>query len=260
MDFLSFHTLLLLAAAFLAGALNAVAGGGTMFTFPALMFTGIPAIAANATSKLGIWPGSVASVFAYRRELQEYRRYLPLLLPVSLIGGWLGAALLIITPPERFEFLVPWLLLLATALFAYGKQVKQWLSGFRRPKNSPESGTRHLRPLMAVLFHFATAVYGGFFGAGIGILMLAMMEMLGLKNIHGMNGLKTLLGAGIHTSAVLAFLFTGAVVWHAAVILIVGGILGGYLGARAALTLPQTYVRRFVIAVGLASSLYFWRQ
>lgn len=230
-----------------------------MFTFPALMFTGMPAIAANATSKVGIWPAAVASVFAYRKELAEYRRFLPLLLPISLLGGWLGAKLLMITPPERFEFLVPWLLLLATLLFAYGKRVRFWVSGFRFQQDSPQPATRNLKPrIFATLFHFATSVYGGFFGAGIGILMLSMMEMLGLKNIHGMNGLKTMLGATMHTSAVAAFVLTGAVVWDAALILIIGGILGGYLGARAALRLPQRIIRGFVIAVGLATSLYFF--
>ncbi len=290
------HTLLLFTAAFLAGALNAVAGGGTMFTFPALMFTGMPAIAANATSKVGIWPAAMASVFAYRKELVEYRSFLPLLLPISLAGGWLGAKLLMITPPEQFEFLVPWLLLLATFLFAYGKKLAHRIAlllGCAARKGRREEGqeadpalsaneANHLlhssvlqersaqperleiarnrgkQKIVAALFHLATSVYGGFFGAGIGILMLSMMEMLGLKNIHGMNGLKTMLGAAMHTSAVAAFVLTGAVAWDAACILIIGGILGGYLGARAALRLPQHIIRKFVITVGITTSLYFF--
>ncbi len=283
MDILSPHTLLLFIAAILAGALNAVAGGGTMFTFPALMFTGVPATLANATSKVGIWPGAAASVWAYRKELKEYRHYLPLLLPISLLGGWLGAQLLLVTPQEQFEFLVPWLLLLATLLFMYGKQIRVWVSRFficacsgllasamraasralgRREhpvrashaSETPKPGSK----FMAALFHLATSIYGGFFGAGIGILMLSMMEMLGLKNIHAMNGLKTALGAAMHTSAVLAFILSGGVLWPQAMVLVVGSILGGYYGARLALKLPQAYVRWFVIGVGLSTSGYFF--
>jgi len=289
MDILSLDTLLLLIAAILAGALNAVAGGGTMFTFPVLMMTGVPAIVANATSKVGIWPGAAASVFAYRKELREYARYLPLLAPISLVGGWLGAELLLVTPQERFEFLVPWLLLLATVLFAFGRQIRFRLARFfcacsglltsamraafagswqarstdrascSPLSQSPEPETWSLKPkILPTLFHLATSVYGGFFGAGIGILMLSMMEMLGLKNIHGMNGLKTVLGATMHTSAVLAFIVGGGVLWPQACVLVAGSIFGGYFGARLALKMPQHYVRWFVIGVGLSTSVYFF--
>lgn len=256
MDFLTLNALFLFGAAILAGALNAVAGGGTMFTFPVLMMTGVPPIVANATSKVGIWPGAAASVLAYRKELKEYSRYLPLLLPISLVGGWLGAELLMVTPQERFEFLVPWLLLLATVLFAFGKKLAHALARAlgRTAHAEGQEGNR----TVAGLFQFSIAVYGGFFGAGIGILMLSMMEILGLKNIHGMNGLKTVLGAAMHTSAVGAFILSGGVLWPQAAVLVVGSIIGGYYGARLALRLPQTYVRGFVIAVGICTSLYFF--
>ncbi len=258
MDLLSLHTLILLIAAILAGALNAVAGGGTMFTFPALMFTGVPPIAANATSKVGIWPGAVASAIGYRRELAEYKHLLPILLPISLIGGWLGAQLLLTTPKEQFEFLVPWLLLLATGLFAYGKKIAHSLTRlFKQPaRQEGEEGSR----AVAGGLHLFTSIYGGFFGAGIGIFMLSMMEILGLKNIHAMNGLKTVLGAAIHTAAVVAFVGSGMVWWTEVVILIVGSVLGGYYGARLALKLPHTAVRIFVIAVGLSTSGYFFMK
>lgn len=259
MDVLSLNTLFLLASGILAGALNAVAGGGTMFTFPALMMTGVPAVVANATSKVGIWPGAMASVFAYRKELREYAHYLPLLLPISLLGGWLGAQLLLVTPQERFEFLVPWLLLLATALFAFGKQAKAYFVYIMKREIPPAADKEGpARTVVAAVFHLGTSVYGGFFGAGIGILMLSMMEMLGLKNIHGMNGLKTMLGAAMHTSAVLAFIVSGGVLWPQALVLVAGSIFGGYFGARLALKLPQDYIRWFVIAVGVSTSAYFF--
>lgn len=227
-----------------------------MFTFPVLMMTGVPPIAANATSKVGLCPGAMASVLAYRNELKEYARYLPLLLPISLVGGWLGAELLLVTPKEQFEFLVPWLLLLATFLFTFGKKLSHRIALLlgRAAREEGKEGSR----AVAGVFHLGTSVYGGFFGAGIGILMLSMMEMLGLKNIHGMNGLKTVLGAAMHTSAVLAFIFGGSVLWPEATVLIVGSVLGGYYGARLALRLPQDYIRWFVIAVGIGTSAYFF--
>ena len=256
MDILSPNTLLLLIAGLLAGALNAVAGGGTMFTFPALMMTGVPAVAANATSKVGLCPGAFASLFAYRNELKEYAYLLPLLLPISVAGGWLGAELLLVTPKESFEFLVPWLLLLATFLFTFGKNLAHRIALLlgRAAREEGREGSR----VVAAIYHLGTSVYGGFFGAGIGILMLSMMEILGLKNIHGMNGLKTALGTAMHFAAVVAFVIGRQVLWSEAAVLIVGSTLGGYYGARLALTLPQEYIRRFVIGVGVSTSAYFF--
>lgn len=256
MDILSLNTLFLLVSGILAGALNAVAGGGTMFTFPALMMTGVPAIAANATSKVGLCPGAFASVFAYRKQLKEYARYLPLLLPISAAGGWFGAQLLLVTPKEQFEFLVPWLLLLATFLFTFGKKLAHRIALLlgRVAREEGEEGSR----VVAALYHLGTSVYGGFFGAGIGILMLSMMEILGLKNIHGMNGLKTVLGTAMHFAAVVAFVIGSEVLWPQAAVLITGSVLGGYYGARLALRLPQEYIRWFVIGVGVSTSAYFF--
>lgn len=254
-----YHTLLLFAAALVAGAFNAVAGGGTMFTFPALMMTGMPALAANATSKIGIWPGAFAAVYGFRKELMEYRHYLPMLLPISLVGGWLGAQLLLITPKEEFEFLVPWLLLFATLLFTFGKKLAHRIAVLLRRAVHEEKKTGGNR-LLAAFYQAAISLYGGFFGAGIGILMLSMMELLGLKNIHAMNGLKTILGTAMHTTACIAFLLTGAVVWREAGILIVGSMIGGYYGARLALRLPHHVIRGFVIFVGFGTSLYFFMK
>ncbi len=250
------HGLLLFATAVLAGGLNAVAGGGTFFTFPILLFTGVPPVAANATSSVAVWPGVIASAFGYRDLLTKHKSMLPLMIGIGLVGGWLGAELLLMTPDATFRDMIPWLLLVATALFAFGRPITDWTS--RTFSSSPK--LERFRVAFSSLFQLIISIYGGFFGAGIGILMLAMLQCLGMKDIHDMNAFKAALGAGIHGSAVVTFILSGIIFWPQAIIMVAGAMLGGYATARLALKMSQQTVRLFVILVGSATTIYFFLQ
>ena len=242
----------LFAAALLAGALNSVAGGGSFITFPALLLSGVSPVHANATSTVALWPGTVASVAAYRRELGVAPNLLPLTL-VSLLGGGLGALLLLHTPAATFSRLVPYLLLIATLLFAFSKQITA-----RLPRLDMASGSSR-RTLAAVLAtQLVIASYGGYFGGGIGILMLAVMGLMGLTDINQMNGLKTLLASAINGVAVVAFVLAGAVEWPQALVMLAGGIIGGYGGAAVARRLDPQLIRRFALGVACTMTAYFF--
>ncbi len=248
---------ILFGVSLLGGVLNAVAGGGGFVFFPVLIFAGVPTIRANATSTVVSWPGLVAGAFGYRAELSAARqrehdgtRRIWLFAMLSVLGGWLGAQLLLHTPPLAFDRLVPWLLLLATALFAFGGRLVAWLRA--------GSAHGHAHGGIAFALYFLTAVYGGFYGGGIGILVLATLSLLGMENLHEMNALKMPLMVAINAPAVLAFIVAGAVTWPHAVVMIAGSVLGGFGGAELARRLPQAWVRRGGIAVGLALSAYFF--
>jgi uncharacterized membrane protein YfcA len=230
-----------------------VAGGGSFISFPALMFTGVPATYANATNTVALWPGSVASIGAYRGDLQDRQRHL-LFVGVSLIGGILGAILLIRTPQATFVHLVPYLLLLATVLFAIGGKAAGWL----RARAKSWTGPSWLSFAGVIVAQLAIATYGGYFGGGIGILMLAVLALAGLENIHQMNAVKTLLATCINGVAVLIFVFAGTVVWPKALLMIVGAILGGYFGAHYARRLDPLFVRRFVLAIAVLMTAFFF--
>ena len=249
------HMLILFLLAIVGGTLNSVAGGGSFFTFPALIFVGIPAIAANASNTVALWPGSVASMGAYRHEIAQQRRsFLILMVSTSLIGGILGAQLLLHTPASIFQGLIPYLLLLATLLFALSGPITTRL----RMRNV---GKVRLSPstLIAVaVAQLIIATYGGYFGGGIGILMLATLSMMGMEDIHVMNGLKTALASCINGVAVVIFILARAVVWPETILMIVGAIIGGYGGAYYARKLNSTLIRGFVIVVGFAMSAYFF--
>jgi uncharacterized membrane protein YfcA len=249
------HMLILFLLAVVGGTLNSVAGGGSFFTFPALIFVGIPAIAANASNTVALWPGSVASMGAYRHEIaQQKRSFLILMVSTSLIGGIIGAQLLLHTPASIFQGLIPYLLLLATLLFALSGPITTRL----RMRNV---GKVRLSPstLIAVaLAQLVIATYGGYFGGGIGILMLATLAMMGMEDIHVMNGLKTVLASCINGVAVVIFIFARAVVWPETILMIVGAIIGGYGGAYYARKVNPNLIRGFVIVVGFAMSAYFF--
>ncbi len=248
------HAFLLFFAAALGGALNSVAGGGSFIAFPALLFTGVPAIRANATNTVALWPGSVASAGAYRKELQAARPLLLLLCSVSLLGGFVGARILLLTKDETFERLLPWLLLAATLLFAFGgemsKRMRKRIPAHRAPSWMGTAGV--------CLLQFVIAIYGGFFGGGIGILMLATLSLMGMTEIHMMNALKTVLGSLINGIAVVAFVLAGKVLWPQACVMILGAILGGYLGAYYAMKMNSATVRKFVIGVGFTMTAVFF--
>lgn len=247
----------LFVAAALGGTLNSVAGGGSFFTFPALLLAGVPAVPANATSTVALWPGSVASVGAYRREVAR-APHLRLLGTVSLAGGVAGALLLLHTPSAAFARMVPYLLMLATALFAFGGPMTRLARRLRRPGGggAPAAPAAH-GVLALALVQFVIAVYGGFFGGGIGILMLAALRVAGLEDIHVMNGIKTLQAALINGAAVVAFIVAGKVFWPEALLMVIGAVAGGYAGAAGARRVPQQLIRAAVIGVGGVMSAYF---
>jgi uncharacterized protein len=249
--------ILLFLVAVVGGTLNSVAGGGSFFTFPVLVFTGVPSIQANATSTVALWPGSVASVGAYRRELaQQDRTLIIVLITTSLVGGVLGALLLLHTPQSLFNFVLPYLLLIATLLFAFSGTLTKRL----RARKPADGSIEMLRPnyVGIAISQFLIATYGGYFGGGIGILMLATLAMMGMENIHVMNALKTVLASCINGVAVVTFILAGAIYWPQAVLMIVGAIIGGYGGAYFARKLDQRWIRIFVIVVGLIMTTYFF--
>jgi uncharacterized membrane protein YfcA len=235
----------------LGGALNSVAGGGSFIAFPALLFAGLPPISANATNSVALWPAALASVYAYRKDIDLGRRTLLVLGATSLLGGLAGALWLLHTPDATFVKELPWLLLGATVLFSAGPRVAKKL------QTSGEA--RHALVLTAVA-QLMISVYGGYFGGGMGILMLAAMPLMGMQNIHTMNGLKSILGVLINGVAVVAFIVGGAVAWGPGLAMIAGGLLGGYGGATLAKTVDPKWVRGFVASVAWAMTAYFfWR-
>jgi len=242
-------------AGVLGGALNAVAGGGSFVAFPALLFTGVPPIPANATNTIALWTAAAASGGAYRKKLDVPRRVMIPLLAASFVGGLAGAFLLLKTPAHTFMRVLPWLTLAATLLFAFGKK----LSGGRASVIEHEASTAALAA--TTLFQLCVAVYGGYFGGGMGIVMLAMLAALGMTDIHAMNALKSVLGFVINGVAVVTFILAGAVYWKPGSVMIIGAIAGGYLGAHYALKMPQTWIRMFVVLVGAGMSAYFfWKS
>ncbi len=244
-------------AAIAAGVINAVAGGGSLVSFPAAVAFGLSPLVANATNSLALVPGAVASAFAYRRELARDRAALRVLLPPAFVGGLVGSILLLVTPPIVFDTIVPVLVLFATGLLLY-----QNLRPKRPPATATSDGPVAAGPWVlpdgaasAMVLQFLVGVYGGYFGAGMGIMMLAILDRFGRGDIHAMNGVKSVLGAGINAVAAVAFVVARAVDFRVAAIMAVGAVVGGSLGAAAARRVKQVYVRWFVVAVGLALSV-----
>ena len=248
------NAILLLFAAGIAGAMNSVAGGGSFFSFPALIFTHVPPIPANATSTVALWPGSVASAAAYRKHFPMDFKILVEMVTTSVVGGTLGALILLRTPQSTFMRFVPYLFLLATLLLIFGKQIANWVETTFKASKQP----RWLVVAASNFFQFLIALYGGFFGAGIGIMMLALLTMLRMEDIHAMNALKTLLNAAINGAAVITFIVAGAVLWPQALVMLVGAVAGGYGGAYFAQKIEPKIVRRVVIAVGICMTTYFF--
>jgi uncharacterized membrane protein YfcA len=246
------NAIFLFLAGALGGGINAVAGGGSFVSFPALLFTGVPPIPANATNTLALWVGTSASGGAYPQKLNIPRRIMIPLVVTSVVGGLAGAFLLIKTPAQTFLHVLPWLLLGATLLFAFGKHLTGRISAGISHDASNASVTG------AAIFELVVAVYGGYFGGGIGIMNLAMLAALGMTDIHAMNKLKVILGGVINGVATVMFIAMGAIVWPQGIVMSVGAILGGVSSAHFAQKLPQSWVRAFVILVGTAMTIYFF--
>ncbi|RRR74180.1 MAG: sulfite exporter TauE/SafE family protein [Candidatus Viridilinea halotolerans] len=245
---------LLFMAALVAGMLNAVAGGGSFISFPALLFTGMPAILANATNAAALWPGAAASVGAYREELKSQRHELKLFSGLSLLGGLLGALLLLRIRESVFEQLIPYLMLLATVVFIASPMITR----LARKKHNDQTQVGPLRRAGLMVIYLAVAIYGGFFGAGLGILTLAVLALLGGENIHEMNALKTLQAALINGVAVFTFIIAGIIQWPQMFVMTIGAIIGGYSGAAVARRMPTRVVRGIVIVISVVLTVYFF--
>lgn len=267
------HVLALVGSSFGAGVMNAIAGGGTILTFPVLLWLGESAITANATSTVALLPGAAGSMAGYRREVATHRAWLRTLALPSVLGGGIGSMLLLRTPERAFARLAPVLILFATVLFMFQGLVARWMArraaaASAAPPASalavpavPRGGLPGGRQLVAWLFQLGVAIYGGYFGAGIGILMLAVLGFLGLTDIHAMNGLKNFFGLCINGVAAAYFVVRGAVDWPAALVMALGALLGGYSGARLARRLGRDRARAAVIAIGLfIAAVLFWQQ
>ena len=253
------HAGLVFLAAFIAGMMNSVAGGGTLVTFPTLVWMGMDPVSANVTSTVALWPGSLGALVGFRGELGDSRRWMFLLGAPSVVGGLIGARLLLLTPSPLFASIVPYLILFATILFAVGEPLMRRL----RAKN-PVGQIRSRRQervwwVGAIAFQFFVAIYGGYFGAGMGFLMLAALGLMGLTDIHQMNGLKNFLVVCINLVAAVYFIVSGRVEWAYAIVMVVGAIAGGYGGAGLARKLGRSFVRIAVIVIGfgMAVSLLF---
>jgi hypothetical protein len=242
----------LVIAAFVAGAINSVAGGGSLISFPTLVAAGEPALIANATNTAAMWPGSCSSAFAYWRDTTVHRQLMWTLGVPSAVGGLLGAVVLVRTPPQLFDRIVPFLVLFATLLFAARDIITRWTGRVA-------GETEHIGGMgriWGVGFQFFVATYGGYFGAGIGILMLGSLSVMGLRDIHRMNALKTVLGTLINVIAFVFFAIEGLVVWRLAIPMALASVAGGWIGARSAKRVNQTWLRRFIVVVGLAVSVW----
>jgi uncharacterized protein len=242
---------LLLGVAVVSGAMNAVAGGGSFLSFPMLLVFGVPPIQANATNTIALWPGILGSIGAYRNELRgpEARRVLWPLLSTGAVGGLLGAVTLLVTPQQTFLHLIPYLLLAATLLFAFSRKITAAL----RP-----DGEAALSTWGGAAAQFFVAFYIGYFGAGAGILMMALLALLGMEHIHRINAYKTVQAAVCNGIAIVAFVTHGVIYWKHAAVMVVGATLGGYYGAFLAQKMKQEHVRWIVIAIGTGMSAYFF--
>ncbi len=242
---------ILLAAAFVAGALNAVAGGGSFLTLPALVFTGVPPVVANATGTVALLPGYAAGAWGFKDDMQAPPGLsMKAVVVLALIGGAAGAALLLVTPDATFRKIVPWLLLAATAMFAFGPQLRAWAS--KGNTNTAPSATK------AALGMLAVSIYGGYFNGGLGILLLALLGLLGQTNLNAMNGTKNLVSALLTAIAVAIYAAGGVVQWKQALIMMVAATLGGYLGARVARKIPAHWLRAGIVLTGLVMALLFF--
>jgi hypothetical protein len=243
---LTLATIVIFFAGVAAGAINSIAGGGTLISFPALVWLGRDPIVANATNTVAMWPGSLAGAYGFRRELSTVRRWVLLLIVPSLLGGALGSWLLLRTPSSVFEKLVPFLILGATLLLAMQEVITRRLPPPTADRQPP---TRWI--VFVLIFQLLVGIYGGYFGAGMGILMLAALGLIGLTDLHQMNGLKNILAVCINGIAAIYFVFAKAVAWNDVFVMMAGTILGGYLGARVARRLGRKFVRVAVVVIGL---------
>jgi uncharacterized membrane protein YfcA len=251
---LLFDTLLLFFAGIVGGILNSIAGGGSFITFPALLLVGIPPVSANATNTFASCSGYLSGAYAFRTELASHRDRLPQFIVFSLIGGIAGAWLLLQTPDSLFREAIPWLLLFAMLLFIFGNRLNRLLAvvGSRHRHASTVGGV-----LLALLL-LAVCTYGGFFNAGLGIVILSYLALAGFDDINAMNGIKLLVSSMVSLMAIILFVVDGVIAWYAGSAVLIGTLVGGYGAAHLSRNLPQRWVRGFVVAAGLSITAYFF--
>jgi uncharacterized membrane protein YfcA len=254
-----FNIALVTGGAFLAGAMNALAGGGTFFSFPALLAAGVPPVTANASNTVALWPASLSSAWVYRRELAKHREWVIALTIVAAVGGIVGGLLLLAISNKAFTLLIPWLLLLATALFTFSKQISGLVVKTKtRLRIQTTDDQPHSR--VGLCFQFLVTVYGGFFGAGQGILTLAALAIQGIENIQELNALKNWISAVTYTVSAITFIIAGAIDWPYTLLMVVTATLGGMVGAHLARYLPSRWLKRLVIGVGCTMTvIYFFK-
>ncbi len=252
---------LIVLGGFAAGAANSVAGGGSFFSFPAMLAAGVPPVVANASNSVALWPGSLAAAWGYRAELAHLRPQLLGLSLAALVGGMAGGLLLLAAGDAQFAQLIPWLLAFATGLFAASPWIAAWLKGQRERRSTAKTTaapTAHSHSLAGWLAQCLVSVYGGFFGAGMGILMMASLSIAGHEDLHEVNALKNLLSSVVYSITVATFITAGAISWPHTLVMLVAASAGGYLGVRLARQLQGPWLRIIVIAVGVVLTLYYF--
>lgn len=245
----------LVAASFIAGVMNAMAGGGSFISFPAMLAIGVPPIQANATNTVALWPGQLTSVWALRTDLR--RDLVAVVVAASIVGGVGGAIVLLRTPQVTFMHMVPWLLLVASVLFGISGPVSRWL---RQRSDQPRVARS---PSMVALFLVIVPVtfYIGYFGAGAGFLLMSALALFGIEEMNALNSLKVLAACTSNFCAVVTFIFGGAIVWHYCLVSMVFAAIGGYVGAQYARGMNPAVLRTIVVVTGCAMAAYFfWRQ
>jgi len=249
-------TIILLSVGLISGSLNAVAGGGTFIAFPALVWIGLLPIKANATATFALWPGTLTTIFAFRKELVKNKDKLPLFLSLSIFGGLIGAEILLHISNNRFASIVPYLLFAATMLFTFRNHLIKWVSA-----TSVSYGSGYSSPFFRIVIIFlfiAISIYGGFFGAGMGILLLGLFSLMGMQNLYEMSALRSCSGLFANIIAIILFGAYGIILWPQAIIMAIGASIGGYGAAHFSLRLPQTWSRNAVVVIAWVMTLYFF--
>lgn len=248
--------LLLFTAGLLGGTLNSIAGGGTFITFPALLMAGVPPISANATNTFAVSAGYISGTWALRQELSAYKSALPRIILISLAGGLTGAWLLLQTPEQLFEQAIPWLLLFATLLFIYGERINSFFA--RLDMKHRHAGV--IGKWLSILILLSVSTYGGFFNAGLGIVILSYLSLAGYSNINAMNGIKLLISSVVSLIAVVIFMLDDVIAWYEGGVVLLGSLAGGYLAAHYSRKLSQIHVRILVIMISVLITMYYFYQ